>query len=134
MQLIDLERRLGSHDVVLGLYKKLTKKIPDNRKSIRTWISMKLSRFQLKVMNAEEKALKTLQAALKKDKNDHRLYTQIIDICYQRTPQNINGVTSAIGNCLQCIYFSDRSGTVPETGGVSGFGTSMRNGLNASAY
>ena len=97
MQLIDLERRLGSHDVVLGLYKKLMKKIPDNRKSIRTWIAMKLSRFQLKVMNAEEKALKTLQAALKKDKNDHRLYTQIIDICYQRTPQNINGVTSAIG-------------------------------------
>merc|ERR1712150_141821 len=67
MQLIDLERRLGSHEVVLGLYKKLMKKIPDNRKSIRTWIAMKLSRFQLKVMNTEEKALKTLQAALKKD-------------------------------------------------------------------
>ena len=64
MQLIDLERRLGSHEVVLGLYKKLMKKIPDNRKSIRTWIAMKLSRFQLKVMNTEEKALKTLQAGM----------------------------------------------------------------------
>ena len=36
------------------------------------------------------------RSALKKDRSDPRVYTQIIDICYQRTPADIVGVTAAI--------------------------------------
>lgn len=61
MQLIDLERRSGNLDIVTDLYKKLIKKIPQNRKSLKTWLSMKLSRFQFKVANEPDKALATLR-------------------------------------------------------------------------
>ncbi len=96
MQLIDIERRSGNTDKAVDLYRKLMKRIPANRKSIRTWVAMKLSRFQFKVCNEPDKALTTLRSALKKDRGDPRLYSQIIDICYQRTPVDIQGVTAAI--------------------------------------
>ncbi len=101
MHLIDLERRSGSFDAVVDLYKKLMKKIPQNRKSLKTWIAMKMARFQFKVANEPDKALATLRVAMKKDKSDPRLYTQIIDICYQRTPADINGVTASIELALK---------------------------------
>ena len=98
MQLIDLERRNSNTEVVQDLYKALMKKIPKNRLSIKTWLAIKLARFQFKVLNEPKQALKTLQKARKSDPKDARLYTQIIDICYQRTPADITGVAAAIGN------------------------------------
>ena len=96
MQLIDLERRNANYELVQDLYKALMKKIPKNRLPIKTWLAIKLARFQFKVLNEPKQALKTLQKARKSDPKDARLYTQIIDICYQRTPADITGVAAAI--------------------------------------
>ena len=84
MQLIDIERRLGNMEAAQEFYKKLTKKVPSNRKNIKTWLAMKFSRFQFKVCGQPDKALATLRSALKKERAEVKLYAQIIDICYQR--------------------------------------------------
>ena len=61
MQLIDLERRSAAFQNVIDLYKKLMKKVPQNRKSLKTWLALKMARFQFKVMNEPDKALATLR-------------------------------------------------------------------------
>ena len=101
MQLIDLERRSGNIARAEELYKILIKKIPQNRKSIKTWVSMKLARFQFKVCGQADKALSTLRAALKKERGEAKLYTQIIDVCYQRYPLDVKGVKAAIELALK---------------------------------
>ena len=63
MHLIDIERRNRDYESVKNLYKKLMKEIPKNRKSLRNWISMKMARFQYKVADEPEEALKTLRLA-----------------------------------------------------------------------
>lgn len=96
LQLIDLYRREGAHDKVEEEYKALLKKIPKNRANIRTWVSIKLARCQFKVRGQADKALATLRTALKKDRSDPKLYSQIIDVCYQRHPVDVAGVTASI--------------------------------------
>ena len=101
MQLIDLERRSSKTpeelENVVKLYKNIMRKIPDNRKTIRSWLALKLSRFQFKFLNKTDDSLKTLFNALKKDKSDPKIFTQIIDTCYQVTPVDIDRITAAIG-------------------------------------
>lgn len=82
IQIIDIERRLGNLDRAEEEYKSLIKKVPKNRNSIRTWLSIKLARFQFKVKGQADKALATLRAALKKEKGmngntEHFVY----DLC-----------------------------------------------------
>ncbi len=101
IQLIDLERREGNLDKADELYKTLMKKIPQNRKSIKTWVALKYARFQFKVRKLPDKALATLRQALKKERGEPKLYAQIIDICYQRNPVDVAGVTAAIELALK---------------------------------
>ncbi|CAB4053989.1 PRPF39 [Lepeophtheirus salmonis] len=96
MQMIDIQRRQGTFDKVDEMYKKLIKKIPQNRKNIKTWASMKYARFLFKIVGNTEKALGVLRAALKRERGEPRLYSQIIDICYQRSPIDVPGFTAAI--------------------------------------
>ena len=107
MQLADIERRAGNLEKSEELYKKLLKRIPQNRKHIRTWVSLKLARFQFKVWSQPDKALATLRAAVKKERGDPRLYSQIIDICYQRHPVDVPGVTAAIELALVSAELSN---------------------------
>lgn len=95
-QIIDIDRRLGEFDKAEEHYKVLMSKIPMNRRNIKTWVAMKLARFQFKVCGSAEKALSTLRLALKKEKGEPTLYSQIIDVCYQRHPVDVKGVTAAI--------------------------------------
>ena len=57
---------------------------------------MKYARFQFKTCGNADKALAALRSALKKERGNPKLYSQIIDICYQRTPIDVTGVTAAI--------------------------------------
>ena len=107
MQLADIERRTGCLEKAEDIYKKLLKRIPQNRKHIKTWVSLKLARFQFKVRSQADKALATLRAAVKKERGDPRLYSQIIDICYQRHPVDVPGVTAAIELALVCNELSN---------------------------
>ncbi|XP_059091219.1 uncharacterized protein LOC131886822 [Tigriopus californicus] len=95
-QVIDIDRRLGEFDKAEEHYKVLMSKIPTNRRNIKTWVAMKLARFQFKVCGSTEKALSTLRSALKREKGEPTLYSQIIDVCYQRHPIDVKGVTAAI--------------------------------------
>ena len=67
---------------------------------------MKYARFQFKVCGEPDEAKKsaesaksalaTLRKALKKERGEPRLYAQIIDVCYQRQPVDVGGVTASI--------------------------------------
>lgn len=99
MQQIDVERRqkcCETADVHQGAEADPTKH--DKYKNYsKTWISMKYARFQFKICNDVDKALAALRTALKKERGNPRLYySQIIDICYQKNPIDVNGVTAAL--------------------------------------
>ena len=99
MQQIDLERRQKNHEMAEQLYQKLMKQVPSKHekyKNMKTWIAMKYARFQFKTCGNADKALAALRSALKKERGNPKLYSQIIDICYQRTPIDVTGVTAAI--------------------------------------
>ena len=99
IQQIDLERRQKQYDTAEALYQKLMKQIPSKHvkyKNMKTWISMQYAWFQFKTCSNAEKALAELRKALKKERGNPKLYSQIIDICYQRTPIDVTGVTAAI--------------------------------------
>lgn len=99
MQQIDIERRAKSNETAEKMYTKLMKQIPtkhEKYKNMKNWIAMKYARFQFKICNDVEKALAALRTALKKERGNPRLYSQIIDMCYQRTPIDIKGVTAAL--------------------------------------
>merc|ERR1719447_2581172 len=75
------------------------KQIPSKHekyKNMKTWIAMKYARFQFKICGNADKSLAALRSALKKERGNPRLYSQIIDICYQRQPVDVMGVTAAI--------------------------------------
>merc|ERR1719206_1082284 len=99
MQQIDLERREKNWLVAEKMYTKLMKQIPSKHekyKNMKTWIAMKYARFQFKICGNADKALAALRSALKKERGNSKLYSQIIDICYQRQPIDVTGVTAAI--------------------------------------
>jgi len=99
MQQIDLERRLKNNEGADKMYTKLMKQIPtkhEKYKNMKTWIAMKYARFLFKVCHDVDKALAALRSALKKERGNPRLYSQIIDMCYQRSPIDVNGVTAAL--------------------------------------
>ena len=99
MQQVDLERRERSYEAAERMYLKLMKQIPskhDKYKNMKTWIAMKYARFQFKICDNPDKALAALRSALKKERGNPRLYSQIIDVCYQRHPVDVNGVTASI--------------------------------------
>merc|ERR1719430_357063 len=99
MQQIDLERRERNFEAAEKMYTKLMKQIPtkhEKYKNMKTWIAMKYARFQFKICGDVDKALAALRTALKKERGNPRLYSQIIDICYQRQPVDVMGVTAAI--------------------------------------
>lgn len=78
IQIIDIERRLGNLDRSEEEYKTLIKKVPKNRNSIRTWLAIKLARFQFKVRGQPDKALATLRNALKKEKGtEHNRHVEL---------------------------------------------------------
>ena len=96
MQQIDLERREKKWTVAEKMYTKLMKQIPSKHekyKNMKTWIAMKYARFQFKICGNADKGLAALRSALKKERGNTKLYSQIIDICYQRHPID---VTAAI--------------------------------------
>ena len=43
-------------------------------------------------------ALAALRTALKKERGNPRLYSQIIDMCYQRSPIDVNGKPQCFGS------------------------------------
>ena len=99
MQQIDLERRERKFEVAERMYTKLMKQIPSKHekyKNMKTWIAMKFARFQFKICGNADKSLAALRNALKKERGNPKLYSQIIDICYQRQPVDVTGVTAAI--------------------------------------
>ena len=99
MQQIDLERREKKWEVVEKMYTKLMKQIlskHEKYKNMKTWIAMKYAKFQFKICGNADKALAALRSALKKERGNAKLYCQIIDICYQRQPIDVTGVTAAI--------------------------------------
>ena len=57
IQAIDMERRVGDLQAAEELYKKLIKKVPQNRKAIKTWLYMKQARFQFKVMGSPDQVI-----------------------------------------------------------------------------
>ena len=59
-------------------------------------MALKYARYQFKVRGLPDKALATLRLALKKERGEPKLYAQIIDVCYQRHPVDVSGVTAAI--------------------------------------
>ncbi|XP_033218566.1 pre-mRNA-processing factor 39-like isoform X2 [Belonocnema kinseyi] len=81
---INLERRRGDLDKACTLYESYIAN--SKNRTIANNIAVKYARFLCKVKNDTDKAVKTLLKAADKDKDNPRLYLQLIDLGLQRNP------------------------------------------------
>ncbi|XP_015440277.1 PREDICTED: pre-mRNA-processing factor 39 isoform X1 [Dufourea novaeangliae] len=81
---INLERRRGDLDKACTLYESYISN--SKNRTIANNIAVKYARFLCKVKNDVDKAIKVLLKATEKDKDNPRLYLQLIDLGMQRTP------------------------------------------------
>ncbi|XP_046402530.1 pre-mRNA-processing factor 39 [Ischnura elegans] len=81
-RLINLERRRGNLDSVCSLYEHYIS--TSKNKTVATNMAIKYARFCWKVMDDVEKAVKILRDELDKEKENARLYLQLIDMALQR--------------------------------------------------
>ncbi|XP_025073800.1 pre-mRNA-processing factor 39 [Pogonomyrmex barbatus] len=81
---INLERRRGDLEKACTLYENYISN--SKNRTIANNIAVKYARFLCKVKNDVDKAIKVLMKATDKDKDNPRLYLQLIDLAMQRTP------------------------------------------------
>nr|XP_012223406.1 PREDICTED: pre-mRNA-processing factor 39-like [Linepithema humile] len=81
---INLERRRGDLEKACTLYENYISN--SKNRTIANNIVVKYARFLCKVKNDVDKAIKILMKAADKDKDNPRLYLQLIDLGMQRTP------------------------------------------------
>ncbi|XP_076166107.1 pre-mRNA processing factor 39 isoform X2 [Ptiloglossa arizonensis] len=81
---INLERRRGDLDKACTLYENYISN--SKNRTIANNIAVKYARFLCKVKNDVDKAIKVLLKATEKDKDNPRLYLQLIDLGMQRAP------------------------------------------------
>lgn len=79
---INLERRRSDHEKCIQLFEHYI--TSSKNKMISSNISIKYSRFCLRVLKDVSKAQETLKAAVAKDPNNPRLYLQLIDLTLQK--------------------------------------------------
>ncbi|KAG7204054.1 hypothetical protein KM043_001911 [Ampulex compressa] len=81
---INLERRRGDLEKACTLYENYISN--SKNRTIANNIAVKYARFLCKVKNDVDKAIKVLLKATEKDKDNPRLYLQLIDLGLQRNP------------------------------------------------
>ncbi|XP_077265625.1 pre-mRNA processing factor 39 [Temnothorax americanus] len=81
---INLERRRGDLEKACTLYENYISN--SKNRTIANNIAVKYARFLCKVKDDVERAIKVLMKATDKDKDNPRLYLQLIDLAMQRTP------------------------------------------------
>ncbi|XP_039314758.1 pre-mRNA-processing factor 39 [Solenopsis invicta] len=81
---INLERRRGDLEKACTLYENYISN--SKNRTIANNIAVKYARFLCKVKDDVDKAIKVLMKATDKDKDNPRLYLQLIDLAMQRTP------------------------------------------------
>ncbi|XP_015584819.1 pre-mRNA-processing factor 39 isoform X2 [Cephus cinctus] len=89
---VNLERRRGDLEKACTLYESYISN--SKNRTIANNIAVKYARFLCKVKNDVDKAVKVLQKATEKDKDNPRLYLQLIDLGMQRNPVDTQEVVS----------------------------------------
>ncbi|XP_066601471.1 pre-mRNA-processing factor 39 isoform X2 [Prorops nasuta] len=87
---INLERRRGDLDKACTLYESYISN--SKNRTIANNIAVKYARYLCKIKNDIDKAVKVLLKATEKDKDNPRLYLQLIDLGLQRNPVDTNEV------------------------------------------
>ncbi|KAJ8670342.1 hypothetical protein QAD02_001601 [Eretmocerus hayati] len=87
---INLERRRGDLEKACSLYESYI--ASSKNKTIANNIVVKYARFLCKHKNDTDKAVKVLLKATEKDKDNPRLYLQLIDLGLQRNPIDVQEV------------------------------------------
>ncbi|KAL0269665.1 UNVERIFIED_CONTAM: hypothetical protein PYX00_007316 [Menopon gallinae] len=95
---INLERRRGNLDKVCELYEHYLANTKN--KAILSNMTVKYARFTLKILNDVDKAIALLRRALEKDKDNTRLYLQLIDMGMQKTPIDEDNIISILDQFL----------------------------------
>nr|XP_018912524.1 PREDICTED: pre-mRNA-processing factor 39-like [Bemisia tabaci] len=95
---INLERRRKAYPKVCELYEHYISSSAYSKMANN--MVVKYARFCAKVLLDIDKGIKVLEKAMEKDKDCPRLYFQIIDLCMQRTPLNVNEVVSYLDKFL----------------------------------
>ncbi|XP_046628060.1 pre-mRNA-processing factor 39 [Neodiprion virginianus] len=87
---VNLERRRGDLDKACALYENYISN--SKNRTIANNVAVKYARFLCKVKNDIDKAVKVLLKATDKDKDNPRLYLQLIDLGLQRSPVDTSEV------------------------------------------
>lgn len=96
---INLERRRNDYEKCCQLYEHYINN--SKNKLISSNLAVKYSRFALKILKDEEKAVSILNTAIAKDPNYHRLYLQLLDISLQKDTINEDEIVNLIDEVLE---------------------------------
>lgn len=95
---INIVRRQGKIYEVEKLFKDYLNSAKSSQ--VAAALAAKHARYQLKILGDVAGAIKILNEAIEKDKENPRLYMQLIDVYYQSTPFNEEGVIHAFNMAL----------------------------------
>ncbi|KAK7483566.1 hypothetical protein BaRGS_00025240 [Batillaria attramentaria] len=98
MRRISLERRQGNHDEAERLFQENLEKTTSNK--CRTFFAIKFTRYLQKVRGETEKARQVIKAAVDVDKQNERLFLQMLDVEYQAHPVDENRIMEVFQNIL----------------------------------
>ena len=99
---INLLHRISDLNAVENLFKDSIEKFIDCPK-LSSHLSVKYSRFLLKVKRNIEMAVEVLNRALKYDPNNYILYLRLIDIEYQKNELNVSKIEQLFDKMIASI-------------------------------
>ncbi len=100
---INLYHRRGDFKTVDLLFKKSIQNFIESPK-LSSHLSIKYSRFLLKVIKDTELAVEVLNTALARDPNNYSLYLRLIDIEYQKNDFNIDKIEQLFDKSIATAY------------------------------
>ncbi|PVD26290.1 hypothetical protein C0Q70_13961 [Pomacea canaliculata] len=103
MRRISLERRQGNHAEAERLFQEYIEKTTSNKS--RTFFSIKYTRYLQKVRGDTERARQIIKEAVELDKQNERLFLQMLDVEYQAQPVDEEHVLDV----FQTVLSSDLS-------------------------
>ena len=97
---INLARRQGNYDRVVGYYRKYIESAKKDNGSLAP-LALRASRFAAKVMGDESLAEEFIERALEKEPRNARLYVQLFDVRFQKQPLDVEGALQAINRAVK---------------------------------
>lgn len=97
---VNLARRQGDYDRVVGYYKKAIESVKKDNGSLAP-LALRASRFAAKVVGDEALAEEFVEMALEKEPRNPRLYLQLFDVRFHKQPLDVEASVQVLNRAIK---------------------------------